>query len=289
MQTKLAWHRDALFVARTSKQLCMRAQGYTHFKDVPLANIKRITAQRLLESKQTIPHYYLTIDCKVDKLVALRHQLNEALAAGQGGKLSVNDFVIKAAALVSRSPTPLNAKDWMYVCKYLVCMYGCKYLLLVKSNCWTTVNLMPLMVYLKVLVGVEIHHYIQCSASGPTSRPLLSTATILCSGVCHCHASCGHPLTLALCCPPQALRKVPQVNASWRGDYIREFLDVNIGVAVQTDVGLLVPVLPAADAKGLGEISKNVKELAGKVGTQPQPCSAGLLYIGNAYSTTHKP
>ena len=75
-----------------------------HYKDMPVANIKRITAQRLLESKQTIPHYYLTIDCKVDKLIALRGQLNEALAAGQGGKLSVNDFVIKAAALVSPKP-----------------------------------------------------------------------------------------------------------------------------------------------------------------------------------------
>ena len=63
----------------------------------------------------------------------------------------------------------------------------------------------------------------------------------------------------------QALRKVPQVNASWRGDFIREFSDVNIGVAVQTDVGLLVPVLPNADAKGLGDISKGVKDLAGKV------------------------
>lgn len=75
--------------------------GYTEFKDVPVAQIKKITAQRLLESKQTIPHYYLTIDCKVDKLIALRAQLNEALAASKnGGKLSVNDFVIKAAAQV---------------------------------------------------------------------------------------------------------------------------------------------------------------------------------------------
>jgi len=63
----------------------------------------------------------------------------------------------------------------------------------------------------------------------------------------------------------QALRKVPQVNASWRGEFIREFTDINIGVAVQTDVGLLVPVLPNADAKGLGDISKGVKALAGKV------------------------
>lgn len=58
---------------------------------------------------------------------------------------------------------------------------------------------------------------------------------------------------------------MPQVNASWRGEYIREFTDVNIGVAVQTDVGLLVPVLPRADGKGLGDISKGVKDLATKV------------------------
>ena len=69
---------------------------------MPVAQIKKITAQRLLESKQTIPHYYLTIDCKVDKLIALRSQLNEALASSKsGGKLSVNDFVIKAAAQVN--------------------------------------------------------------------------------------------------------------------------------------------------------------------------------------------
>lgn len=74
--------------------------GYLQFKDVPVAQIKKITAQRLLQSKQTIPHYYLSIDCRVDKLTALRGQLNEALAAGAGGKLSVNDFVIKASALV---------------------------------------------------------------------------------------------------------------------------------------------------------------------------------------------
>ena len=58
---------------------------------------------------------------------------------------------------------------------------------------------------------------------------------------------------------------MPQVNASWRGEYIREFADINIGVAVQTEVGLLVPVLPRADGRGLGDISKGVKELATKV------------------------
>lgn len=88
---------------------CLQGDGYTSYKDVPVAQIKKITAQRLLESKQTIPHYYLTIDCKVDKLLALRKQLNDALASGQGGKLSLNDFVIKASALV-HLPLP-NIQD----------------------------------------------------------------------------------------------------------------------------------------------------------------------------------
>lgn len=72
---------------------------YSDYEDIPNSQIRRVTAKRLLESKQTIPHYYLTIDCRVDKLVKLRSQLNESLAK-EGKKLSVNDFVIKASAQV---------------------------------------------------------------------------------------------------------------------------------------------------------------------------------------------
>ena len=70
------------------------------YSDIPNSQIRRITAKRLLESKQTVPHYYLTIDCRVDKLVQLRQQLNAGLAK-DGKKLSVNDFVVKASAAVS--------------------------------------------------------------------------------------------------------------------------------------------------------------------------------------------
>ncbi len=69
------------------------------YSDIPNSQIRRITAKRLLESKQTVPHYYLTVDCRVDKLVQLRQQLNAGLAK-DGKKLSVNDFVIKASAQV---------------------------------------------------------------------------------------------------------------------------------------------------------------------------------------------
>ena len=61
---------------------------------------------------QTIPHYYLTVNCRVDKLMQLRAQLNEALAARDGGKLSVNDFVVKASALVRLPPVCYAEAVW---------------------------------------------------------------------------------------------------------------------------------------------------------------------------------
>ena len=68
--------------------------------DLPLSQIRRVVAQRLTESKQTIPHYYLTVDCYVDELIDLRKKLNSKLEKeGTGVKLSINDFIIKAAAL----------------------------------------------------------------------------------------------------------------------------------------------------------------------------------------------
>ena len=63
----------------------------------------------------------------------------------------------------------------------------------------------------------------------------------------------------------QALRKVPDVNASWHGDFIRRYHDVHVSVAVQTPAGLMVPVLRDADRLGLRDISTAVKALATKV------------------------
>jgi pyruvate dehydrogenase E2 component (dihydrolipoamide acetyltransferase) len=70
---------------------------------VPHDNMRKIIAQRLTQSKQTIPHFYLTIDCDIGKLVAAREEINAAAPKDKDGKpaykLSVNDFVIKALAL----------------------------------------------------------------------------------------------------------------------------------------------------------------------------------------------
>jgi len=70
---------------------------------IPHDNMRRTIAQRLTASIQTIPHFYLTVDCDIGKLVAAREEINAAAAKDKDGKpaykLSVNDFVIKALAL----------------------------------------------------------------------------------------------------------------------------------------------------------------------------------------------
>ena len=71
---------------------------------------------------------------------------------------------------------------------------------------------------------------------------------------------------LSLCqSPVQALKKVPGVNASWHGDFIRQYHNIDISIAVQTPSGLMVPVVKDSDSKGLTEIGSAVKDLAGKV------------------------
>ncbi len=62
---------------------------------VKLSNMRRTIARRLAEAKREVPHFYLTIDCRLDALLGLRAELNAGLA-GRGIKLSVNDLLIKA-------------------------------------------------------------------------------------------------------------------------------------------------------------------------------------------------
>ena len=73
------------------------------YEVVPHDNIRKVIARRLLEAKLTIPHFYLTVDCNIDKLLAAREEINAAAGKDKEGKpaykISVNDFVIKALAL----------------------------------------------------------------------------------------------------------------------------------------------------------------------------------------------
>lgn len=155
------------------------------YEDVEVSRFQKVTAERLLQSKQTIPHYYLSAEVTMDTLLALRTKQNAALAAaaakgGPGGKVSVNDFVIKAAAA--------------------------------------------------------------------------------------------------------ALRKVPEVNSQWNETSIRRFKNVDVSVAVQTERGLITPIVTDADRKGLSEISADVKALAAKAreGTlQPHEFIGGTFSVSN--------
>jgi pyruvate dehydrogenase E2 component (dihydrolipoamide acetyltransferase) len=79
--------------------------GNPPFEEQPISSMRRVIARRMVESKLTIPHYYLTVDCEIDALLRMRHEINEAA----GLKLSVNDFVIKAAALTLKKVPAVNA------------------------------------------------------------------------------------------------------------------------------------------------------------------------------------
>jgi pyruvate dehydrogenase E2 component (dihydrolipoamide acetyltransferase) len=78
---------------------------------VPHTSMRRVIAKRLTESKQTVPHFYLTMDIELDALLKLRGELNARSAKDGGGafKLSVNDMVIKASALALRRVPKVNA------------------------------------------------------------------------------------------------------------------------------------------------------------------------------------
>ena len=151
------------------------------FTDVANSTMRKIIAARLTEAKQTIPHFYLSVDCRIDALLALRQDLNGRSPGGNGAyKISVNDFIIRATAL--------------------------------------------------------------------------------------------------------ALKQVPEANATWSDAAIRLYHDIDVAVAVATPNGLITPVVRHADAKGLAEISNEVKDLAarGKKGKlMPEEYQGGGFTISN--------
>jgi len=83
------------------------------YEEIPLDNMRRTIAARLLEAKQTIPHFYLTADTTVERLIEVREEANAAAGNGADGspaiKLSLNDFVVKALALALQRVPAANA------------------------------------------------------------------------------------------------------------------------------------------------------------------------------------
>jgi pyruvate dehydrogenase E2 component (dihydrolipoamide acetyltransferase) len=78
------------------------------YVDLPHSNMRKVIAQRLMQSKQTVPHYYLTVEVGMDRLLQLRSELNTKAPEGSA-KVSVNDFVVKASALACRAIPQVNS------------------------------------------------------------------------------------------------------------------------------------------------------------------------------------
>jgi pyruvate dehydrogenase E2 component (dihydrolipoamide acetyltransferase) len=129
------------------------------FEDVPLSQMRKAIARRLVESIGPVPHFFLTVDVDMTRLGEARRRIN-GLLEPQGRKISINDMIIRATAA--------------------------------------------------------------------------------------------------------ALRQHPDCNAHWRGDHVRRFHRVHIGVAVAIDDGLITPIVRDAHSKGVAQIGSEVRELAGR-------------------------
>jgi pyruvate dehydrogenase E2 component (dihydrolipoamide acetyltransferase) len=147
---------------------------------IQLSGMRKIIAQRLVESLGPIPHFYLNIDIDAGPLMAAREELKSAGEGAEASKITVNDFVLKAAV--------------------------------------------------------------------------------------------------------EAAVKVPRVNASFDGDAIVQYADVDLGFAVAIEDGLLTPVVRAAQNKSLREISEAVKDLAHRARNKrmkPEEFQGGTFTVSN--------
>jgi pyruvate dehydrogenase E2 component (dihydrolipoamide acetyltransferase) len=80
-----------------------------NYAEIPHDSMRKTIARRLTSAKILIPHFYLTVDCRIDTLLATRARLNDASPKENGFKISVNDFVVKACALALIRVPEVNA------------------------------------------------------------------------------------------------------------------------------------------------------------------------------------
>ncbi|WP_282374912.1 pyruvate dehydrogenase complex dihydrolipoamide acetyltransferase [Pseudomonas sp. PS01302] len=74
------------------------------FDEIPHSGMRKTIAKRLAESKATVPHFYLSVECRMEKLLALRQQVNETAPK----KISINDFIVKAVAVALKQLPAMN-------------------------------------------------------------------------------------------------------------------------------------------------------------------------------------
>lgn len=93
----------------TNREQKMLDRSTEEYRLIPNSNMRKIIAKRLTESKQTIPHFYLSVECIVDKMLEDRAEINKALGNEKDNKLSVNDFIILAVAKALKEVPEANS------------------------------------------------------------------------------------------------------------------------------------------------------------------------------------
>lgn len=91
-------------LASSSAKISAPTAGESAYTEIPHSGMRKTIARRLTESKSTVPHFYLRADCHMDKLIALRHEIN----ATASRKISINDFIVKAVAAALREMPDMN-------------------------------------------------------------------------------------------------------------------------------------------------------------------------------------
>jgi len=89
-----------------SRDQIVALAGNIPYTERPLTGMRRTIARRLAESKRTIPHFYMSVDCTIDELLRVRSRLN---VRPDAAKISVNDFVVRAVALALKKVPAANA------------------------------------------------------------------------------------------------------------------------------------------------------------------------------------
>ena len=107
--------RPAPISARAPGPLAPPPRPATPYTDIPLSTVRKVIAKRMTEAHTTIPVFYLTVDCEIDRLLAARAEINDAAPKDKKSKepaykVSVNDLVIKASACALRAVPAVNAQ-----------------------------------------------------------------------------------------------------------------------------------------------------------------------------------
>ena len=100
---------DVLAFEKNSSSAAAVRRNNEEYTLVPNNNMRKVIAKRLLESKLTVPHFYLSIECAMDDVFKLREQININFADDKSKKLSVNDFIILASAKALKDVPTANA------------------------------------------------------------------------------------------------------------------------------------------------------------------------------------